>query len=330
MNTQNTQNENQEIDLSMISNKLNQGFERFLNWIFRCFLFIKRNIIIIVILLILGVVFGIYLDKNEKTYNNNIVVMPNFGSTDYLYAKINLTNSKIKEGDTIFLKEIIGIKNPSKIKSIDIKPITDVYKFIANKEENFQLIKLMAEGGDVKKTIEDNITSKNFIFHEIKFTSQDTVNDNEIVLPLMKYLNDSEYYQKIQKITISNTERKIALNDTIIAQIDRFLNGLGNNAASSQKNDKLIYYNNENTQLNEVLKTKDAINNEQGSRRLELANFDFVIKKVSQALNIKSVGTVNGKLKLIMPIVFIAIFIFLGLVRSFYRTQMSKMNNQNG
>lgn len=330
MSTQNTQNENQEIDLSMISNKLNEGFERFLSWIFRCFLFIKRNIIIVVILLILGVVFGIYLDKSEKTYNNNIVVMPNFGSTDYLYAKINLTNSKIKEGDTLFLKEIIGIKNPTKIKSIEIKPITDVYKFIANKEENFQLIKLMAEGGDVKKIIEDNITSKNFIFHEIKFTTKDMVSDNEIVQPLMTYLNDSEYYQKIQKITISNTERKIAQNDTIIAQVDRFLDGLSNNAASSQKNDKLIYYNNENTQLNDVLKTKDAINNEQGSRRLELANFDFIIKKVSQVLNIKSVGTVNGKLKLIMPIVFILIFVFLGLVRSFYRKQMSKMNNQNG
>ena len=330
MSTQNTQNENQEIDLSMISNKLNEGFERFLSWIFRCFLFIKRNIIIVVILLILGVVFGIYLDKSEKTYNNNIVVMPNFGSTDYLYAKINLTNSKIKEGDTLFLKEIIGIKNPTKIKSIEIKPITDVYKFIANKEENFQLIKLMAEGGDVKKIIEDNITSKNFIFHEIKFTTKDMVSDNEIVQPLMTYLNDSEYYQKIQKITISNTERKIAQNDTIIAQVDRFLDGLSNNAASSQKNDKLIYYNNENTQLNDVLKTKDAINNEQGSRRLELANFDFIIKKVSQVLNIKSVGTVNGKLKLIMPIVFILIFVFLGLVRSFYRNQMSKMNNQNG
>lgn len=330
MSTQNTQNENQEIDLSMISNKLNEGFERFLSWIFRCFLFIKRNIIIVVILLILGVVFGIYLDKSEKTYNNNIVVMPNFGSTDYLYAKINLTNSKIKEGDTLFLKEIIGIKNPTKIKSIEIKPITDVYKFIANKEENFQLIKLMAEGGDVKKIIEDNITSKNFIFHEIKFTTKDMVSDNEIVQPLMTYLNDSEYYQKIQKITISNTERKIAQNDTIIAQVDRFLDGLSNNAASSQKNDKLIYYNNENTQLNDVLKTKDAINNEQGSRRLELANFDFIIKKVSQVLNIKSVGTVNGKLKFIMPIVFILIFVFLGLVRSFYRKQMSKMNNQNG
>lgn len=329
MSTQNKQNENQEIDLSMISTKLNEGFERFLSWLFRCFLFIKRNIIIIIILFILGFAFGMFLDKSEKTYDNNIVVMPNFGSTDYLYSKINLTNSKIKEGDTLFLKEIVGIKNPSKIRSIEIKPITDVYKFIANKEENFQLIKLMAEGGDVKKIIEDNITSKNFIFHQIIFTSQDKVSDNQIVQPLMKYLNDSEYYQKIQKITISNAERKIADNDTIIAQIDRFLNGVGNNVASSQKNDKLIYYNNENTQLNDVLKTKDAINNEQGSRRLELANFDSIIKKVSQTLNIKSPGTVSGKLKLIMPLIFILVFIFFGLVRSFYRKQMSKMSNQN-
>ena len=327
MSTQNTQNDSQEIDLSAITQKFNQGIESFLSWIFRGFLFFKRNIIIIAILLILGAVLGFYLDENEKTYDSKIVVMPNFSATDYLYSKVNLINSKIKEKDTLFLKEKVGIKMPSKLKLIEVKPITDIYRFIADKEENFQLIKLMAEDGEIKKIIEDNITSKNYIYHIITLTTKEKIVDNETVQPLMTYLNNSDYYQKIQKIILNNNKIKIAQNDTIIAQIDKFLNGIGNNVGAAQKNDKLIYYN-ENTQLNDVIKTKEDIIDQQGYRRLELLNFESIIKEVSQTLNIKNTAALNGKLKLIMPIVFIIIFLFLGLIRSFYRRQMSKLNNQ--
>ena len=68
MSTQNKQNENQEIDLSMISTKLNEGFERFLSWLFRCFLFIKRNIIIIIILF----AFSLYILIFPNKYVNDL------------------------------------------------------------------------------------------------------------------------------------------------------------------------------------------------------------------------------------------------------------------
>jgi mevalonate pyrophosphate decarboxylase len=37
-----------------------------------------------------------------------------------------------------------------------------VFKFIEDKPENFQLIKLMAEDEDINDIIENNMTSKNF------------------------------------------------------------------------------------------------------------------------------------------------------------------------
>ena len=48
--------DDQEIDLSQISRKIGQTYEGFLSWIFEGFLFIKRNIILLLILFIGGAV----------------------------------------------------------------------------------------------------------------------------------------------------------------------------------------------------------------------------------------------------------------------------------
>ena len=137
-------NDNQEIDLSQISKKIGGFFERTSTSIFKGILFFKRNILWIGTLFILGAGLGFYLDKTTKVFDNEIIVSPNFGSIDYLYAKIELISSKINDNDTIFLKEIVGIKEPRKLKKIEIIPITDVYKFINNSDKNFEFVKLLA------------------------------------------------------------------------------------------------------------------------------------------------------------------------------------------
>ena len=55
----------------------------------------------------------------------------------------------------------LGFKNIKKLGSIKIEPIIDIYKFIDGNPENFDLIKLMAEEGDITKIMEGDITSKN-------------------------------------------------------------------------------------------------------------------------------------------------------------------------
>ena len=315
--------EDQEIDLTQISKKIKSFFEGINTLIFRCIRFFVKNAIVIVILLLVGVGLGIFLDKASKSFNNQVIVTPNFGSTDYLYSKIELIESKIKEGDSVFLKEVVGIKNPREILKIEVKPISDVYKFIENKPENFELIKLMAEGGEIKKILEDDLTSKNYTLHTITFKTKRTTNDTETVQPILNYLNETDYYKKIQKETVNNIQIKMIQNDTIISQINGVLNGFSNMVNGAQKSDKLVYYN-ENTQLNDVIKTKEALINEQGNHRVELVGFNKIIKDNSETLNIENTESVSGKLKLVLPILFLLSFIFIHLFMKYYRSQVKK------
>ena len=264
---------------------------------------------------------GWYLDSNKKSYQNKVIVTPNFGSVDYLYAKIDLIQAKIASGDLDFLKNVVGIPNPQAIRKIEIKPVADVYKFIEDKEQNFELIKLMAEVGEVKKVLEDNVTSKNYTFHTISFTSNELVNEKEVIEPLIKYLNNSEYFDSIQKIGFKNLEKEIAQNDTIIAQIDNVLNGFSSTVKNSTKNDKLVYYN-ENLQLNDIIKTKQKLVTEQGENRLKLLSSDKTIREINATLNINDMKIVSGNFKILLPIFFIFIFVLVSLFSKFYRKQL--------
>lgn len=326
MSAKTQNNDNQEIDLSQISKKIGNFFENISTKIFKIFLFFKRNILWVALLFILGAGLGFYLDKTTKVYDNEIIVTPNFGSVDYVYAKVDLIASKIADNDTVFLKEVVGIQQPKKLKKIAILPITDVYKFINNSDKNFEFVKLLAEDGDIKKIVNENLTSKNYPYHLISYTTDKETSEDKTVKPLLKFLNNSDYYKTIQKEYLNNVKVKMAENDSIISQINGLLNAFSDTSNGSQKSDKLVYYN-ENSQLNEVIKTKDALINEQGNHRIELVNFDKIIKNSSVTLNIKNTKVVNGKMKFLLPFIFIFIFILIGYFKSYYKKQMAKLKS---
>ena len=312
----------QEIDIFQLSRSIGSFFDRINRSIFRVIQFFIRNWIVVLVLVVLGAALGYYLDSSKKSYNNQVVVTPNFESVDYLYAKIDLIQSKIASGDVDFLKNELGLANPQIIRKIEIKPVADVYKFIEDKEQNLELIKLMAEVGEIKKVLEDNVTSKNYTYHTISFVSNGLINDKEVVEPLLKYLNNSAYFNSIQKIGYKNLQREIAQNDTIIAQIDHVLDGLSSTAKNSSKNEKLVYYS-ENLQLNDIIKTKQKLVTEQGKNRFRLISFDKTIKEINSTLNINESKTVNGHFKIWLPLFFIFIFVLISLFKRFYHRQLA-------
>ncbi|MBL7867720.1 MAG: hypothetical protein JNM71_06845 [Flavobacterium lindanitolerans] len=320
-----TNPDNQEIDLAQVSRKLSHAYENFLSWIFRGFLFIKRNIIILAVLFIVGAGLGFYLDKTTTVYNHEIIIKPNFGSTEYTYSKINLTNSKIKEKDFRFLKSI-GIKNPILISEVEIEPISDIYEFVNAREQNFELVKLMAENGDLNKIIEDETTSKNYTYHKIKITTNKAIDRDQIVEPLLNYLNKSEFYSEIQKTALENIRLKIESDKSTIKQIDDLLTDFSSTPSSSSRSDKLVYY--ENTQLNDILKTKNELVLDQGSRMIELAYSDKIVKENSEVLNIKNTKSLNGKMKFIIPFFLMGAFFGIFLLRKFYKSQMEKLRTK--
>jgi hypothetical protein len=130
----------------------------------------------------------------------------------------------------------------------------------------------MAEEGNIKDIVLESMTSKNYKFHKISLITNELVDNRGTVQPLLDFLNDTDHYEKIQQETINNIQIKMVQNDTIISQINDVLNGFSNQG-NRDKRDNLVYYN-ENIQLNDIIKTKEALIKAQGEDRINLIGFE--------------------------------------------------------
>jgi hypothetical protein len=323
MNTKPT-HQDDEINLSQLANGVSTLFQRMGTGIFKSTRFFVQHKWILSLLLIGGFATGVLIETVKTSYDHYILVEPNFGSTDYLYAKVDEINAKIKEQDTIYLKSI-GISNPRDIFKIEVKPIVDVYRFVSRNEQNFELLKLMSDDSDINKIIEDKPTSKNYSYHLIQLSTKQKTNKSQLIVPILAHLNNSDFYKQIQKGYILNQQIKMKANEVLIAQIDGYLNGLASGTPSAS-GEKMVFYT-EKTQLNDVIQTKDNLVKEQGNLRIEKISLDKIIKDNHTTLNTQASSKLNSALKFILPLFFIVLFIFIKNFIRFYQKESLKIQN---
>lgn len=312
--TQNKQD--QEIDLGQIKKGISNFYQGIIATIFDFIFFIKKKLIIFGLLLVLGFALGYYLDK-KKAYITEIQVIPNFGTNDYLYNRVAHLEAKLKERDTVFFTGL-GIKNVKKIIDIEVTPINGIYSYINSSDENnknFELVKLMAEDGDIQKIIHDKVTSKNYPQHSIKIVTTKAFSKKELVEPILNYLQKTDYYSKLKEIYIHNLNHKIEANNMLINQIDQLLASYAKNPVSGNV---MI---SENGGLADVITKKDELINENNIHQIQLLESTKVIKEQEIILNSMDSEGLANKLKFFIPIVFILIYLLLYRFNKIYQIQ---------
>jgi hypothetical protein len=316
-----TNSQEQEIDLSQIGKSISKVFQKGINKYFDLLFFIQKKLIIVFVLLVIGGGLGFYLDK-EPNYTNDITVFPNFGSNEYLYDKINLISLKLKEKNEAFFTKI-GIKNIKDFISIEIQPVNGIYNFINSESQknNFELVKLMAEDGDLEKIIQDQTTSKNYYLHGIKIKTATAYQQKDLIDPILKFLQQSNYFIKLQKIHQNNLEEKLVVNRSMIAQIDQIVLSL------SQSKTSAGVYISENTGLSDLIEKKDDLileNQILAANRLE---FEKIIKDQDIISNQINTSGANNKMKLILPFLFVLFYLLGYWFSKVYKQQKQRIKS---
>ena len=313
-----TNSQDQEIDLGQIGTGIKNFFNGIVNSIFDFIFFVKKKIVIIGLLFVVGVVLAFLLDP--KIYNHEISVIPNFGSNEYLYQKIEQIDTKLREEDDSFFKEL-GIKNPKDVVGIEIEAYPAIYNFINNKEQgnNFELIKLMAEDGDIDKIMQGEITSKNYYHHKISIKTKGKLKKEEFITPVLNYLNANPYFEIQQKVYQKNLADKIALNDSLVKQIDNLIVLLSSNNSSgtisiSEKNS-----------IPELVEKKDRLISEKQYLLTNENIFDKIIKEESSIINIRDYKPLFLNNKILFPVILILMYLILYSLLNTYKNQETRI-----
>ena len=314
-----TNSQDQEIDLGQIGKGIKNFFNGMVNAFFDFLFFIKKKIIIIAVLFIAGVVAAFLLDS--KVYNHEISVIPNFVSNEYLYKKIEQVNTKLREDDAVFFKEL-GIKNYEDILSVEIEAYPAIYNFVNNKEEenNFELIKLMAEDGNIDKIMKDEITSKNYYHHKISIQTEGMFKKEEFIIPLLNYLNSNSYYETQQKITQKNLVDKLASNNSLISQIDQLI------VLLSTSNSSGTISISEKNSIPELVEKKDKLIQENQYLLRNQSTLDKIIKEESSIINIRNYKPLLLNNKILLPVFLVFLYLIFHILSKVYQKQQIRVN----
>lgn len=314
-----TNSQDQEIDLGQIGKGIQNFFQGIINSFFDLIFFLKKKIIIVGSLFIIGVALGYFLDKNGS-YTQDILVIPNFSSNEYLYKKIDFLNSRIIENDSVFFKSI-GVSNSEIIGKLEIKAVNGVFQFVNQGDENkqnFELLKLMAEEGNIQEIVKSEVASKNYYLHNIKFKTSEKASQKDIINPILNYLQDSDFYKIQQKIYQKNIDNKISFNDSLIVQIDKLILNLsfnkgGNISFSEEKG------------ISELINKKDQLINEKQSLIINRSLFEEIIKIQNVSINNINTKGLNHKMKFFLPILFIFLYVIIYNFIVLYKKQMIRI-----
>ena len=297
-----------EIDLLKVTDNITRNLFNSFQQIKDFLKFIKKNIIYIILIFIIGGVAGYFYDKYNKKYYSNIIVSPNFETVDYLYDQVELLNSNVTQERKETLQELALDPN-AKLSEIEVEPIKDIYKFIKNDDAYLEVFKTMSENNDAKKVIEDYATGKNFTLHKITVKSSSKISQEDLG-KLMKFINGSKYYNDMRVKILANLDDQIAKNQVSITQIDSILN----TAPSKNKVSNTLSVN-DNSELNDLFMNKKALVHENHELNVHKTNLDYVITPMNYAANIVNKDGLNGKMKFVFPIVFVGGFFLIAFCR---------------
>jgi hypothetical protein len=184
---------------------------RLLKSFFYLFLFIRKYIKTILIIMITGASLGLVLDNVlEKKYYSYMMVQPNYNSVYQLYSNIEYYNGLIGEKDHAGLSSIFSISEieARSLLKFEIKPGPN------NKNENLLLYDNFIKSAD---SITVALTSyKIFIKEQNKYIRSKHI--------ISLYAKDKYLFKKIENGIVGGIDANTYLNEQLNKELDQFVN----------------------------------------------------------------------------------------------------------
>ncbi len=311
------QNNQDEIDLGYLFNKISDFFRSFVRLLFLVISFFVKYIIIIVVLIIIGVGLGYYFDKNKtEVYNNELIVIPNFESTQYLYDKIDALSSKLRDRDAEFLEKTIG-PNYSNLRGLEAEPVVDIFNFASATRERVDLFKALTDKQDIPDYIKDPQNFQYYKYQHITIKIKGKEHSKEIIGAIEKYFNDNQHFSEYKEVGEKNTQFRIETSEKMISQIDTILKATS--LLEKNKSTSPAVMVNDNSQLNDLFETKERMLYNLLKLNMQKIDEQNIIKVAAVNYNVSDFSGIHISNKVMYPILLVLLFSGFFFLRYLYK-----------
>ena len=302
--TQTTSSEEQEVDVKHLTNRVEGMYDNFIFNLYRLFRFFKRRWYVILLLFGIGIGLGMYLDSTKSSrLRHELLIVPNFGSVDYIYQKI-------KNYDRLGLnKELIASNAGNEVYKLKIEPVYDAYNYILTDPVHFEAFKILSERAiDLEKYSKSKLASKNYKYH-ILTVYTDGLGDTEMTIgKILEELNADEYFNKRKEIEKDNMVRK---RDEVAKSIQQ-INGLFERLGSENKVNDITL--NAYPELPDLLTAKEGLLKQLNAIDVQMIEQNKVVYMATKIMNIRVSPFLPNFI--VLPFLFIFCYIALAYFNS--------------
>ncbi|SDM10045.1 hypothetical protein [Kriegella aquimaris] len=234
--------ESEEIDLAQLFRMVRTGLDNIAEAFLRIYLFLRRNALKLVGLVILGVAITLVLNMLvPEKLKNEVIVRSNFDSRNYLYDAIEEIQANISAKDTIFLRKLGLEQYNFKGFKIEVEPIEESKEeldkdHIEQQMKYLELLQNFKDENFVLDIIRSELNRKSILNHRIVFNFGVANHSEEIVQKVMEYLNNNTYFKDVKEIYLQNASTRITQNTELVRQIDELVSNYSKGLAG--RNDK--------------------------------------------------------------------------------------------
>ncbi len=265
-----------EVDVKFMAQRANGFYNNFILSIYRLLRFIVRRWYVFLGLLIVGIALGMYVDSTKSSrLRHELIVVPNFGSIDYL-------NQKIKDYDRLDLnKKLISLNAGNEVYKLKIEPIYDAYNYVLTDPVHLEAFKVLSERGiDIEKYSKSKLASKNYKYHLLTVYTDGLGKTDLSIEKILEELNSDAYFNQRKEIENANTLAKRAE----IAKSIEHVNGLFQRLGSENKVNDITM--NAYPELADLLTAKEGLMKQLNAVDVQLIEQDKVVYVATKFMNI--------------------------------------------
>lgn len=325
----NNHNYTDEIDLGQFLRSVKNRINRLQGKLFDFLLLVVKYKVILISILIIGFAIGLYLDTQKTSLKRaEVVVIPNYNSSDFLYRNIENLSSLLSKGSNKEIEHIFGEKF-KKIKSLSISPIYDIQPLI-NSKELMDILKESVKDNRLDWIHEEFQKGRIQKYHSIEILSEEDTDALSITHKLIDFLNDNDFYKQIRLISLENVGFQLEELDRTLIQIDSVISAATSKKTISTPTSQGFLVN-DNSHISSLIEYKYVLIEERFEKLRQIKQKDDVIQLVSIDTNTEiKQNLLFSNLKITLPIILIATFLLVIILISYIKhiSKFSSLNNK--